>query len=191
MKPILTVNDQEDTIGKKVQASLNTVFEDIYNNLSKLYGATSGGTTLTRPHIDSVSTGFEFNYAYLLPHCLGITDAKLYCWAVRRYGTQRWTECFSTTNEPKIVSLYFASEYEIKVKVFGMMLIDSEWSAITLTTTAAAPVPSKVTGVTITNEPLYIDPTTGVTLASIKVEWNNNADDELVDTYEVLWWPTE
>jgi len=34
---------------------------------------------------------------------------------------------------------------------------------------------------------LYIDPTTGVTLSSVKIEWDNNADNEYVDAYEPLW----
>ena len=53
--------------------------------------------------------------------------------------------------------------------------------------TATAPKPSKVTGIVVTDENLYVDPTTGVTLASVKIEWTNNADDELIDAYEIIW----
>ena len=63
----------------------------------------------------------------------------------------------------------------------------SNWSSIVAITTPIRPIPSKVTGVAVTDEALYIDPTTGITLASVKVEWDNNADSELVDSYEVLW----
>ncbi len=49
------------------------------------------------------------------------------------------------------------------------------------------PIPSDVTGIVITDETLYVDPTTGITLASVKVEWDNNADSEKIDVYEILW----
>jgi hypothetical protein len=90
-------------------------------------------------------------------------------------------------NETKILSLAFATEYE-----FGVLALNatakSDWSYTILLTMVDAPKPSVVAGIAVTDEALYIDPTTGVTLASVKVEWDNNADDELVDSYEVLWY---
>lgn len=57
---------------------------------------------------------------------------------------------------------------------------------VTITITGIpCPTPSDVTGIVITDEPLYIDPTTGITLASVKVEWDNSTEN--IDIYEILW----
>lgn len=48
-------------------------------------------------------------------------------------------------------------------------------------------LPGKVLGLTLTNEALYTDPTSGITLASVKVAWDDNAPEVEVDLYEVFW----
>ena len=48
-------------------------------------------------------------------------------------------------------------------------------------------LPGKVIGVVVTNYALYVDPTTGVTLASVKVTWDQNNEVEKVDVYEIQW----
>jgi len=174
---------------KNAEATINTLFEDLYNRVipSDLLNQALRDGKLSRPHIDASSTGTEWNYAYIYLHCLLIENALLYIWRYRKRGTTRWTTWFSIENETKIINLYFSAEYEIGVLAIGPMLIKSDWSYSILVTTAAVPVPTTVAGIAVTDENLYIDPTTGATLASVKVEWDNNADDELVDTYEVLW----
>lgn len=183
MKQILEVTAED----KKLQATLNTLFEDLYNRAlpTDLAAALSAGA-LARPHIDSTSTGIELNYAYIYAHCTDIKNAALYCWAVRKTGTYRWAEHFSSSNEVKILNLYPATEYEIKVKAYGIYLISSDWSALTIVLTTSL-IPSKVTGVVLTNLGVFVDPTTGVTLAKIQVDWTENALSELVDLYEVVW----
>jgi len=64
----------------------------------------------------------------------------------------------------------------------------TNWSDIVEVTTVALPVPSTVANIVVTDEDLYVDPVTGITLASVKVTWDNNAESELVDAYEVLWY---
>lgn len=185
MKPIADIV----MVDKQAEATARKLFEDLYNRVipsSSLNAALRSGK-LNRPHIDATSTGTEFSYAWIYAHAFPVPNALIYVWAIRRAGTTRWTEFFSIDNEAKIIFLFFNVTYEIRVLCIGPLLIMSEWSYIVPVLTATAPKPSKVTGVVITDESLYVDPTTGVTLASVKVEWNNNAADELVDTYEVLW----
>jgi hypothetical protein len=186
MKPILEVTAED----KKLQSTLTTLFEDLYNRaLPSDFSSMIRAGELDRPHIDSTSTGIELNYAYIYAHCYAITNAAIYCWAVRKTGTVRWSEYFSSSNEVKILNLYPDTEYEIKVKAYGLYLISSEWSTLVIVLTTSL-IPSKVVGVTVADEALYVDPTTGVTLASVKIEWTDNALSELVDAYELIWYPT-
>ena len=182
MKPILKVVIED----KPAEATVNTLFEDLYNRVGDLKANLAGEGVLDRPHIDASSTGTEYIYAYVYLHCLPVDEALIYVWRFRVRGTTRWVSWFSTENETKIVSLYFNTDYE-----FGVQALNgsgkSEWSYTILVKTPIAPKPSVVGGIAVTDEALYIDPTTGVTLASVKVEWDNNADDEMVDSYEVLW----
>ena len=175
---------------KPAEATLNALFEDLYNRVipSDLLNQALRSGKMQRPHIDYSSTGTEWNYAYVYLHCLPVPESLLYVWRYRKRGTVKWSTWFSIENETKITSLFFAAEYEFGVLAIGPMLIKSDWSYSIILTTAAAPKPTIVAGMVITDEALYIDPTTGVTLASVKVEWDNNATDELVDTYEVLWY---
>lgn len=175
---------------KQAEATTNKLFEDLYNRVipSDSLNAALRSGKIDRPHIDSTSTGTEYSYAWIYAHAYSVTDASLYVWAIRKQGTTKWTTFFSTENEVKIIFLYFAVTYDVRVMAIGSMLIKSEWSYIVPVLTATAPQPSVVTGVVITDEALYIDPTTGVTLASVKVEWDINADSELVDSYEELWY---
>ena len=185
MKPILTVRMDD----KKTEATLNTLFEDLYNRVipsEDILRALRAGK-LDRPHIDSTNTGYDRFGAWIYVHSVPVSGALIYCWAVRKYGTMRWSEYFSSNYEVKIPGLDFATDYEIRVKAYGSLVITSEWSLTTIVKTVSAPKPSTVTGITVTNESLYVDPTTGVTLASVKVSWNDNQADELVDVYEVLW----
>ncbi len=176
-------------LDKQAEATANKLFEDLYNRVSSnasLNAALREGKLL-RPHIDATQTGTEFSYAWIYAHAFPVKNAELYAWAIRRQGTTNWTTFFSVDNEVKIIFLYFNVTYEIRVIAIGAFLIKSPWSFIVPVLTPPAPKPSKVTGVTITDEALYVDPTTGITLASVKVEWNNNPLDELVDSYEELW----
>ena len=145
------------------------------------------GGLIDIPEINASSTGNEFFYSWIYAHATAVPKAMMYCWAIRQYGTTNWVEYFSSDNEIKITGLYFSTQYEIKVLAYGSSLIKSDWSEIVTQTTGPPPKPSVVTGIVITDETLYIDPTTGITLASVKIEWNNNADNELVDAYEPLW----
>ena len=185
MKPIADII----MVDKQAEATAKKLFEDLYNRVipSDSLNAALRSGKLDRPHIDNTQTGTEFSYAWIYAHSFPVDNAAIYVWAIRRTGTTRWTTFFSTDNEIKIIFLYFNVSYDIRVMAIGNLLIKSAWSAIVPVLTATAPKPSVVTGMVITDEILYIDPTTGVTLASVKVEWNNNADDELVDTYEELW----
>lgn len=185
MKPILTVRMDD----RQVEATLNTLFEDLYNRVipSETLTAALRAGKLSRPHIDDSSAGYDRFGAWVYVHSLPVPDALVYCWAVRPYGVLVWTEYFSSTYQTKIPGLNFDTDYEIKVKAYGPFFISSEWSLTTIVKTVSAPKPSTVTGITVSNESLYVDPTTGVTLASVKVSWNDNAEGELVDVYEVLW----
>ena len=145
------------------------------------------GALIDTPEIDASSTGNEFFYSWIYAHASAVAQATMYCWAIRQYGETDWIEYFSSDNEVKITGLYFSTQYEIKVLAYGSSLIKSGWSEIVIQATGAAPKPSVVTGIAITDETLYIDPTTGVTLSSVKIEWDNNADNEYVDAYEPLW----
>jgi len=184
MKPPLIVVDED----KKEQSTINTLFEDLYNRVlpSDITNQLQTGA-LTNTHIDSVTTWSELNYVYFIAHCVAVKNAVLYDWAIRKKGTTVWTEFFCSSNTAKLINLYPETEYEIRVKAYGMLLISSPWSAIVISMSATL-TPSKVTGVVVTDEALYVDPSTGVTLASVRIEWNNNADSELVDSYEVLWY---
>jgi len=51
-------------------------------------------------------------------------------------------------------------------------------------------LPSKVTGVTVKNLPLWVDPVSNVTFAQAQVKWAKNPDAEEVDIYEILWGST-
>jgi len=177
-------------VDKQAEATAKKLFEDLYNRVipSDSLNAALRSGKMPRPHIDASDTGTEFSYAWIYAHCFPIDNSMMFCWAIRRYGTARWTQFFSSENEVKMIGLLFSTQYEIKVLVYGPLLIKSAWSATIIQLSAAAPKPSIVTGIVITDETLYVDPTTGVTLASVKVEWNNNAADELVDSYEVLWY---
>lgn len=186
MKPIATVSMTD----KQAEATTNKLFEDLYNRVipSDSLNAALRTGKMDRPHIDASDTGTEFSYAWIYVHCFPVENALMFCWSIRKYGTSRWTQFFSTDNEIKLIGLLFSTQYEIRVMAYGPLLIKSDWSAKVLQLSAVAPKPSVVTGIAITDETLYIDPTTGVTLSSVKVEWNNNADDENVDSYEVLWY---
>lgn len=185
MKPIAKVV----MLDKQAEATTNKLMEDLYNRVipSDSLNAALRSGKLSTPHIDATRTGTEFSYAWIYVHAFPVPNAMIYVWAIRRQGTSDWTTYFSTDNETKIIFLYFNATYEIRVQCIGPLIILSDWSYIVPVLTATAPKPSKVTGVSITDETLYVDPTTGVTLASVKVEWDNNADSELVDSYEVLW----
>lgn len=186
MKPIADVV----MVDKQAEATTRKLFEDLYNRVipSDSLNAALRSGKLDRPHIDDTQTGTEFSYAWIYAHSFPVENAAIYVWAIKRTGTYKWTTFFSTDNEIKIIFLYFNVSYDIKVMAIGTLLIKSEWSATIPVLTATAPKPSTVTGITVTDEALYIDPTTGVTLASVKVQWTNNADSELVDSYEVLWY---
>ena len=186
MKPILKVI----TVDKNEEATINALFEDLYNRVipGNLLNIVLKSGKLDRPHIDYSSTGTEFNYAYVYLHCIPVPEALIYVWRYRKRATTRWTHGFSVENETKIPNLFFTSDYEFGVLAIGPMLIKSEWSYTILVMTADPPQPTKVANVAVTDEALYIDPTTGVTLASVKVEWDNNATDEYVDVYESLWY---
>jgi len=185
MKQILKLVMQD----KQAEATANALFEDLYNRVvpGDLLNQVLRTGDLARPHIDHSSTGTEFNYAYVYLHCLPVPEALIYAWGFRKRGTTRWSIWFSVENESKIVNLMFTADYEFRVLAIGPLLIKSPWSYIILVHTADAPKPTKVANVVVTDESLYIDPTTGITLASVKVEWDNNPTDEYVDTYEVLW----
>jgi len=185
MKPIADVRLAD----KQGEATLKKLFDDLYNRVipSDSLNAALRSGKMDRPHIDASDTDTEFSYAWIWVHCYPVDNASMYCWAIRVYGTSRWTEFFSSENEIKIIGLDFTTTYEIRVLAYGPLLIKSEWSAKVLQISADPPQPSVVTGIAITDESLYIDLTTGVTLASVKVEWDNNADDEDVDTYEPIW----
>ena len=186
MKPIAKVLIPGDRLA---EGTLNTIVEDLYNRSisdPNLLKALQTGK-LDRPHIDNLQTGTEFIYAYIYAHCTAVSLATMYCWAYRKYGTTTYTEWWSSANETKLIFLYFASNYEIKVKAFGYLNLVSDWSATTLKQTAAAPVPSQVTGVTITNQSMYVDPVTGGTMARTLVAWTNNAASEYVDEYEIVY----
>jgi hypothetical protein len=182
-KPILKVVIQD----KPAEATVNALFEDLYNKVGGLKDSLTGVGKLDRPHISASSVGYENIYAYAYLYCLPVKDALIYVWRFRIRGTTRWSTWFSVENETKILTLAFATEYE-----FGVLALNatakSDWSYTILLTMVDAPKPSIVTGIAITDEALYIDPTTGITLASVKVEWDNNADSELVDSYEVIWY---
>lgn len=49
-------------------------------------------------------------------------------------------------------------------------------------------LPSRVKNIVVTDEPMYVDPTTGIQWASVKVKWDNNPDEEKVDCYEIIWY---
>jgi hypothetical protein len=183
MKPILKVIIPD----KPAEATVNALFEDIYNKIGSLQKWVSGGTVLDRPHIDSSSTGAELNYAFIYLHCLLIKDALLYVWRYRKRGTYKWSTWFSVENETKIPNLYFVTEYELGVLAIGPSLVKSEWSYTIIVTSAAAPVPSQVTGVVLTNLTMFVDPITGEQMARVRVDWTDNATSELVDLYEVTW----
>lgn len=186
MKPIADVVMDD----KRAEATLRKLFDDLYNRVipSDYLNKALRSGKLDRPHIDATRTGVEFSYAWIYAHCYPVDGAVLYVWAIRRQGTYDWTNFFSTENETKIIFLYFNVTYEIRVMAIGPFFIRSEWSYIVPVLTAPAPVPSKIINVVVTNEALYVDPTTGVTLASVKVEWQNSPDDEMVDAYEVIWY---
>ena len=182
MKPISKVVIQD----KPAEATVNALFEDLYNKVGSLKKSLTGVGKLDRPHIDASSSGVESIYAYIYIHCLPVSDALIYVWRFRMRGTTKWSAWFSVENEIKILGLLFKTEYEVGVLALNGTS-KSEWSYSIYILTPSAPKPSVVTGIVVTDEALYIDPTTGVTLASVKVEWDNNADSELVDSYEVLW----
>ena len=185
MKPIADVV----MVDKQAEATVRKLFEDLYNRVipSDALNAALRSGKLRRPHIDATSTGTEFSYAWIYAHCFPVENASIYVWGVRQTGTTRWTTYFSTENEIKIIFLFFGVSYDVRVMAIGPLLIKSEWSYPVPVITSEAPKPSVVTGIVVTNETLYVDPTTGVTLASVKVEWDNNPADEMVDSYEVLW----
>lgn len=185
MKPIADIV----MVDKQAESTARKLFEDLYNRVipsDSLTAALRSGK-LSRPHIDSTSTGTEFSYAWIYAHSFPVENAQLYVWAIRRQGTTRWTTYFSVDNEIKIIFLYFNVTYEIRVMCIGTLLIKSEWSYIIPVLTATAPVPSQVTGVTLSSGGTFVDPTTGVTLAKIQVTWNANPTDENVDVYEIIW----
>jgi len=183
MKPILKVIIPD----KPAEATVNALFEDIYNKIGSLQKWVSEGTALDRPHIDSSSIGAELNYAFIYLHCLLVSEALLYVWRYRKRGTYKWSTWFSVENETKIPNLYFATEYELGVLAIGPSLVKSEWSYTIIVTSAAAPVPSQVTGVVLTNLTMFVDPITGEQTARVQVDWTDNATSELVDLYEVIW----
>jgi hypothetical protein len=55
-----------------------------------------------------------------------------------------------------------------------------------------AVLPGKVTGLAVTNYSLFVDPTTGVTLASVQISWTPNLSEGTqpadVDIYEIVWY---
>ena len=183
MKPILKVVIPD----KPAEATVNALFEDLYTRVGKLQKWTTGEGKLDRPHIDSSSTAAELNYAFIYLHSLPVNEALLYIWRYRKRGTYKWSSWFSVENEVKIPNLYFTTEYELGVLAIGPMLAKSDWSYTIIVTTAAAPAPSQVTGVAITNQSMYIDPVTGVTMARVLIEWTNNAASEYVDEYEIVY----
>lgn len=185
MKPIADVVIQD----KQAEATLRKLFEDLYNRVlpSDVLNKALRTGKLDRPHIDYTQTGTEISYAWIYAHSFPVANAVLYIWAIRRYGTSRWTEYFSSENETKIVFLPCNTQYEVKVRAVGALLLISNWSATTLVLTPTAPQPSVVSGITVVNAGVYKDPTTGVTLASVRIRWDNNAVDELVDEYDVIW----
>jgi len=176
-------------LDKQAEATANLLFEDIYNWLDKWRDQTGlAGKELERTIIDKVVTGVEGFDAYIWAHCTKVKDAAIYVWGIRKRTTIYWSEWWSSSNEVTFRDLLFSTEYEFRVKAYGIGFIQSPWSPIVIWLSAAAPKPSMVTGIVITDETLYVDPTTGVTLASVKVEWTNNAASEFVDSYEVLWY---
>jgi len=185
MKPILDIKMED----KQAEATAKALFEDLYNRVipnDSLNAALRTGK-IDRPHIDASDTGTEFSYAWIYVHAFPVENAMMYCWAIRKYGTSRWTEFFSTDNEIKIIGLLFATQYEIRMMAYGPLLIKSDWSAKIIQLSAAAPTPSKVTGVVLTNLGTFVDPTTGITLAKVQVDWTENAISEGVDGYEIVW----
>lgn len=183
MKPISKVVITDES----AESAINALFEDLYNEVGGLKKWTTGEGKLDRPHIDSSSTDVELNYASIYLHSLSVDEALLYIWRYRKRTTSKWSSWFSVENEIKIPNLYFSTEYELGVLAIGPMLAKSDWSYTIIVTTAAAPVPSQVTGVTVTNLETFVDPTTGLTLARVQVNWIENAASEYVDVYEITW----
>jgi len=185
MKQILKVILNQD---RPAEATLNALFEDLYNRVvpdSFLQALRSG--SLDRPHIDSTTVGIELNYAFAYVHSIPVANALLYVWRYRMSGAVKWSTWFSVENEAKIPNLYFETDYEIGVLAIGPLLIKSSWSYTTLVTTGTTPTPSQVTGVTLTNQSMYVDPVTGETMARTLVTWNDNATSEYVDEYEIVY----
>lgn len=183
MKPILKVVIPD----KPAESTVNMLFEDLYNEVGRLKKWTTGEGQLDRPHIDSSSTATELNYAFIYLHSLPVDEALLYIWRYRKRGTYKWSSWFSVENEVKIPNLYFSTEYELGVLAIGPMLAKSDWSYTIIVTTAAAPIPSKVAGVVVTDVGLFVDPKTGDTLSKVQIDWTDNAASEYVDAYEVIW----
>src|SRR3989304_7007316 len=145
MKPIADVRLED----KQSEAKLKALFDDLYNRVipSDALNAALRSGKMARPHIDASDTGTEFSYAWIYVHAFPVKDTMMSCWAIRRYGTSRWTEFFSSGNEIKIIGLDFSTQYEIRVLVYGPLLIKSEWSAKLIHLSAAAPRPSIVPGI--------------------------------------------
>lgn len=49
--------------------------------------------------------------------------------------------------------------------------------------------PTQVKNVRVTDLDMWVDPKTGKTHAHVLVEWDDNPYQEVVDAYEIMWWP--